>query len=81
MHLAAANWLQFARALRSRPFTLLWVGQTISVFGDAVYIANGKSISAQAASLWSFDMKTGAINWIASGQVVVKSASFTGHTE
>jgi MFS family permease len=30
-------WLQFARALRSRPFTLLWIGQTISVLGDAVF--------------------------------------------
>src|SRR5947209_1607999 len=29
--------LQFVRALRSRPFALLWVGQTISVLGDAVF--------------------------------------------
>jgi len=29
--------LQFARVLRSRPFALLWVGQTISVLGDAVF--------------------------------------------
>jgi MFS family permease len=34
---ALADWLQFARALRSRPFTLLWTGQTISVLGDAVF--------------------------------------------
>jgi len=32
-----ADRLQFARALRSRPFTLLWTGQTISVLGDAVF--------------------------------------------
>lgn len=31
------DWLQFTRALRSRPFTLLWTGQTISVLGDAVF--------------------------------------------
>ncbi len=36
-HPALADWLQFARALRSRPFTLLWTGQTISVLGDAVF--------------------------------------------
>ena len=29
--------LQFARALRARPFALLWTGQTISVLGDAVF--------------------------------------------
>jgi MFS family permease len=29
--------VQFARALRSRPFALLWAGQTISVLGDAVF--------------------------------------------
>ncbi|HEY6406945.1 MAG TPA: MFS transporter [Ktedonobacteraceae bacterium] len=36
-HSALADWLQFARALRSRPFAFLWAGQTISVFGDAVF--------------------------------------------
>jgi MFS family permease len=34
---ALAGWLQFARALRSCPFALLWAGQTISVLGDAVF--------------------------------------------
>lgn len=29
--------LRFARAFRSRPFALLWTGQTISVIGDAVF--------------------------------------------
>src|SRR6266436_8144428 len=29
--------LHFARAFCSRPFTLLWVGQTVSVLGDAVF--------------------------------------------
>src|SRR5947207_9236633 len=34
---AFANRLHFAQAFRSRPFTLLWVGQTISLLGDAVF--------------------------------------------
>src|SRR5947208_6590396 len=37
VHSAVAGWLQFAWALRSRPFALLWIGQTISVLGDAVF--------------------------------------------
>src|SRR5216683_4927107 len=37
LHSAIAERLHFARAFRSRPFTLLWAGQTISVFGDAVF--------------------------------------------
>lgn len=37
VHSALAGWLQFARALRSRPFINLWIGQTISVLGDAVF--------------------------------------------
>lgn len=32
-----AGNLRFARALRSRPFALLWVGQTISALGDGAY--------------------------------------------
>src|SRR5436853_542721 len=32
-----ANRLHFARAFRSHSFTLLWVGQTISLLGDAVF--------------------------------------------
>jgi hypothetical protein len=32
-----AERLRFARAVRSRPFALLWTGQTISVIGDAVF--------------------------------------------
>ncbi|HEY7022468.1 MAG TPA: MFS transporter [Ktedonobacterales bacterium] len=30
--------LRFARALRSRPFALLWLGQTISTLGDGAYL-------------------------------------------
>ncbi len=37
LHSAIAERLHFARAFRSRPFTLLWAGQTISVLGDAVF--------------------------------------------
>lgn len=36
-HSAIAERLHFARAFHSRPFTLLWAGQTISVLGDAVF--------------------------------------------
>ena len=36
-HPAFTGRLQFARALQSRPFALLWTGQTISVLGDAVF--------------------------------------------
>ncbi|HEX8033085.1 MAG TPA: MFS transporter, partial [Ktedonobacterales bacterium] len=34
---ALAERLRFAQAFRSRPFALLWTGQTISVIGDAVF--------------------------------------------
>ncbi len=37
VHPALTDRLQFARALQSRPFALLWTGQTISVLGDAVF--------------------------------------------
>ena len=37
MHLALVERLHFTRAFRSRPFTLLWAGQAISVLGDAVF--------------------------------------------
>jgi len=37
LHSALAERLHFTRAFRSRPFTLLWAGQTISVLGDAVF--------------------------------------------
>jgi DHA3 family tetracycline resistance protein-like MFS transporter len=30
--------MRFARALRSRPFALLWLGQTISTLGDGAYL-------------------------------------------
>jgi len=34
----ASGRLRFARALRSRPFALLWLGQTISTLGDGAYL-------------------------------------------
>lgn len=34
---AIAERLRFAQAFHSRPFALLWTGQTISVIGDAVF--------------------------------------------
>ncbi len=37
VHPALTGRLQFARALQARPFALLWIGQTISVLGDAVF--------------------------------------------
>ena len=37
LHSAIVERLHFARAFHSRPFTLLWAGQTISVLGDAVF--------------------------------------------
>src|SRR4051794_23641531 len=35
---ATSGKLRFARALRSRSFALLWLGQTISTLGDGVYL-------------------------------------------
>jgi DHA3 family tetracycline resistance protein-like MFS transporter len=35
---AIGGRLRFARALRSRPYALLWLGQTISTLGDGVYL-------------------------------------------
>ena len=37
VHPTLPERLQFARALQTRPFALLWTGQTISVLGDAVF--------------------------------------------
>ncbi len=36
--LVTGGRLRFARALRSRPFALLWLGQTISTLGDGAYL-------------------------------------------
>lgn len=38
MNLAIAERARFARALRSRPFALLWMGQTISSLGDGAFL-------------------------------------------
>ncbi len=35
---AIGGRFRFARALRSRPFALLWLGQTISTLGDGAYL-------------------------------------------
>ncbi len=35
---AIGDRFRFARALRSRPFALLWLGQTISTLGDGAYL-------------------------------------------
>src|SRR5579883_1591424 len=37
MSLALAKRVRFARALQSRSFALLWVGQTVSLMGDGAY--------------------------------------------
>src|SRR5262249_59926514 len=37
MSVRAARRIRVARALRSRPFALLWGGQTISALGDGAY--------------------------------------------
>jgi MFS family permease len=37
MSIAFARRVRFARALRSRPFALLWAGQTISALGDGAF--------------------------------------------
>ena len=38
MSASAVAKIRFARALGSRPFALLWTGQTISALGDGAYI-------------------------------------------
>lgn len=38
MNLAIAERARFVRALRSRPFALLWTGQTISSLGDGAFL-------------------------------------------
>src|SRR5579859_3300975 len=37
MYPAVVQWFPLMKAFRSRSFSLLWVGQTISVLGDAVF--------------------------------------------
>jgi DHA3 family tetracycline resistance protein-like MFS transporter len=37
LYAAIIERLRLVQAFRSRPFTLLWIGQTISVIGDAVF--------------------------------------------
>jgi DHA3 family tetracycline resistance protein-like MFS transporter len=48
---ALGGRVRFARALGSRPFALLWLGQTISVLGDGVYIV---------ALAWQVQVLTGS---------------------
>jgi len=36
--LTVAKQVRFTRALQSRPFVLLWGGQTISALGDGAYV-------------------------------------------
>lgn len=37
MSTAVAGPMQYTRALRSRPFALLWIGQTVSALGDGTF--------------------------------------------
>jgi hypothetical protein len=37
MNITVTSRIRFLRALRSRPFALLWGGQTISRLGDGAY--------------------------------------------
>jgi len=37
MYVSLNERLRFVRALRSRPFALLWVGQTISSLGNSAF--------------------------------------------
>ncbi len=37
MYVSLNERLRFVRALRSRPFALLWVGQTISSLGNGAF--------------------------------------------
>src|SRR5215469_15810278 len=37
MNAPSSAWLRAVSALRSRPFALLWSGQTISALGDGAY--------------------------------------------
>src|SRR5262245_32399592 len=38
MGIRVASRVRFTRALQSRPFALLWGGQTISALGDGAYV-------------------------------------------
>ena len=50
-----ASRVRFIRALQSRPFALLWLGQTISVLGDGAF---------DIALAWQVLLLTGsALQW------------------
>src|SRR5215469_378968 len=61
--LAFLQRLRFARALRHRPFALLWLGQTISALGDGAYYV---------ALAWLILLTTGSAT--ALGVVVIANA-------
>lgn len=37
MFAALSKRVQFTRALKSRPYTMIWIGQTISNLGDGIF--------------------------------------------
>ncbi|HKF37934.1 MAG TPA: MFS transporter [Ktedonobacteraceae bacterium] len=58
MSIAFSYRLPFARALHSRPFALLWTGQTISALGDGAFVT---ALSWQALQLTGSAMAMGMV--------------------
>ena len=58
MSIAFTHRLHFAQALHSRPFALLWTGQTISALGDGAFVT---ALSWQALQLTGSAMAMGMV--------------------